>query len=124
MTTTHKHRPGMTYYTPNLEPMHIYAAWDDVTNQDRRVLVAGYDPEVPAAQKEIAPGTEFIIPIEVDDVAKVGSKLARARAKTNEVLEEARLTGLAALAAGMTEVDVSKSLGVDRMTVRKWQGKR
>ena len=129
---THTHKPGMTYYTdPKYRPegdglllMHIFAAYNDVTEQGRGVLVAGYDPKCPAAIKPIAPGTRFVIPKTVKQLADAGSKLCRARYDADNALAEAKRVGLKALAEGVTEVDVARSLGVDRMTVRKWRGKR
>jgi DNA-binding protein Fis len=53
-----------------------------------------------------------------------GRNLAKAREAVAEHLEYARLTALAALTDGVTEVKVAELVGVDRMTVRKWAGKR
>jgi transposase-like protein len=39
-------------------------------------------------------------------------------------MERARMAALEGLASGITEVKVARTLGVDRMTVRKWRGKR
>jgi transposase len=38
-------------------------------------------------------------------------------------MDEARTAALVAINDGMTEVDVAKQLGVNRMTVRRWLGK-
>lgn len=129
--TKHVHKAGMTYYQHpayneygDMGPMHIFAAWDSVTNQGKQVLVAGYDKKCPAAHKPIQAGTEFVIPGEVGKLAKAGSKLGKARMEVELAMADAKRTGLAALAVGVSEVDVAMSLGVDRMTVRKWQGKR
>jgi hypothetical protein len=131
---THTHKPGMTYitdpkYLPEddpepFRPMHIYAAWDDVTNQGRGVLVAGYDAKVPAAMKPIPPGTKFVIPKTVKELGAAGSALMAARYEADNALADAKRVALKAIESGVTEVDVANSLGVDRMTVRKWQGKR
>lgn len=53
-----------------------------------------------------------------------GAKLRRARSALAQALEEAELAGLQALAEGEPEASVARRLGVDRMTVRKWAGKR
>jgi DNA-binding CsgD family transcriptional regulator len=53
-----------------------------------------------------------------------GKRLARARAKLDAEMESAREIALDSLGSGATEVEVAKELGVDRMTVRKWAGKR
>ena len=60
----------------------------------------------------------------MSDLERVGRKLRSARTAAAAALEAARVAALAALADGDTEVDVAAALGVDRMTVRKWRGKR
>lgn len=50
-------------------------------------------------------------------------RLRAARESLNTAMEGARLAALKALDAGVSEVDVSRQLGVNRMTVRKWRGK-
>jgi hypothetical protein len=54
----------------------------------------------------------------------VGARLAAARKEAAQAMSGAKKAGLAALDDGVSEVDVAAALGVDRMTVRKWQGKR
>lgn len=58
------------------------------------------------------------------DLERAGAKLRRARASLSTALEKAEAVGLAALADGKPEAAVARALGVDRMTVRKWAGKR
>lgn len=58
------------------------------------------------------------------DLHRVGDALRAARKATEAAYAEAERAALAGLKAGFTEVGVADSLGVDRMTVRKWQGKR
>lgn len=53
-----------------------------------------------------------------------GRKLARVRAATKEALRTAEILARSALAEGVPETQIAKELGVDRMTVRKWAGKR
>jgi DNA-binding CsgD family transcriptional regulator len=55
---------------------------------------------------------------------RAGTSLRRARAALAEALLTAEREGLAALAQGESEAAVARTLGVDRMTVRKWAGKR
>lgn len=57
-------------------------------------------------------------------LTKAGRKIARLRADLAAAMAEAREIALTALQGGETEVDVARELGVDRMTVRKWRGKR
>ena len=57
-------------------------------------------------------------------LARAGRRLVTSRARTDDALDAVREAVLAALAAGMTEVDAARLGQVDRMTVRKWQGKR
>lgn len=59
-----------------------------------------------------------------DELVKAGRRLQRARKAADDAYEAARLVALNALAGGVTEVEVSQKLGVNRMTVRKWGGKR
>lgn len=58
------------------------------------------------------------------EMERAGDRLRRARAAVEKATEEARLMALEALAAGAAESAVARTLGVDRMTVRKWAGKR
>ena len=58
------------------------------------------------------------------DLAALGANLLTARGELAYRTEKAREGGLAALDAGESESAVAKALGVDRMTVRKWAGKR
>ena len=60
----------------------------------------------------------------MSDLERAGAKLRRARVAVAAAIEEAERVALAALAEGETEVAVARALGVDRMTVRKWAGKR
>ena len=57
-------------------------------------------------------------------LARAGRRLVTSRARTDDALDAVREAVLAALAAGMTEVDAARLGQVDRMTVRKWRGKR
>lgn len=59
-----------------------------------------------------------------DDLERVGRKLRSARKAQSEAMEAGRIAALDALTEGYTEVQVANTLGVDRMTVRKWAGKR
>jgi hypothetical protein len=58
------------------------------------------------------------------DLIRAGDALRSARSDEKAAYEEARRCALAALDAGATEYAVANTLGVDRMTVRKWDGKR
>jgi hypothetical protein len=53
-----------------------------------------------------------------------GRKLARARAQAAEALRIAEVIGRSAIADGVPETQIATELGIDRMTVRKWAGKR
>jgi DNA-binding GntR family transcriptional regulator len=52
------------------------------------------------------------------------SKLARARAAVTEALRVAQVMAQSAYGEGIPETRIAEELGVDRMTVRKWVGKR
>jgi DNA-binding GntR family transcriptional regulator len=51
-------------------------------------------------------------------------KLARARAAATEALRVAKIMAQSAHDEGIAETQIAEELGVDRMTVRKWLGKR
>ena len=53
-----------------------------------------------------------------------GRKLARARTATAEALRVAQIMARSAHDEGVPETQIAAELGVDRMTVRKWAGKR
>lgn len=58
------------------------------------------------------------------ELQRAGDRLRRARAGLARAIEQAEAEGLRALAEGVPEAAVARALGVDRMTVRKWAGKR
>jgi hypothetical protein len=51
------------------------------------------------------------------------TRLIKARQQLAAATDFARKTGLTMLEQGATEVEVAEALGVNRLTVRKWQGK-
>jgi DNA-binding GntR family transcriptional regulator len=53
-----------------------------------------------------------------------GKKLAKARAAVSEALRVAEVLARSAHAEDIPETQIAAELGVDRMTVRKWLGKR
>jgi DNA-binding transcriptional regulator YiaG len=53
-----------------------------------------------------------------------GNRIRKARTKLSEEMAEAKRIALDALKSGATEAEVARLLGVDRMTIRKWEGKR
>ncbi|KAA9104995.1 helix-turn-helix domain-containing protein [Microbacterium rhizomatis] len=59
-----------------------------------------------------------------DELERAGARLRRARASLDSATEAARETALQALAEGHAEAAVARSLGVTRMTIRSWAGKR
>lgn len=59
-----------------------------------------------------------------DDLSRSGASLARARARVKAKLEEAESLAVQADGEGVPEAEIARLLGVDRMTVRKWLGKR
>lgn len=58
------------------------------------------------------------------DLERAGNRLRRARAALSKAIEEAEAEAIRALSEGTSESAVARTLGVDRMTVRKWAGKR
>lgn len=59
-----------------------------------------------------------------ENLERAGRKLRSAREAADDALEAARLVVLAEIANGVTESEAARTLGVDRMTIRKWVGKR
>jgi hypothetical protein len=57
-------------------------------------------------------------------LATAGRRLAAARTKEAAAMTQVRETAIAAYAAGETEAGIARALGVDRMAVREWLGKR
>lgn len=57
----------------------------------------------------------------VDDVAE---RLTKARIDLANEMVTAREVAIEAIADGATEAGIARSLGLDRMTIRKWLGKR
>lgn len=53
-----------------------------------------------------------------------GTRLAKARANLQTAMNDARETAITAATDGVPETRISAQLGVDRMTVRRWLGKR
>ena len=58
------------------------------------------------------------------NLARAGRKLRSARKAEREAFEVAATAARLAWESGATEVEIAQALGVDRMTVRKWRGKR
>ena len=58
------------------------------------------------------------------ELERVGRSLRSARSAQQAAFESARVAAVAAMAAGVSESQVARTVGVDRMTVRKWAGKR
>lgn len=55
---------------------------------------------------------------------RAGKKLQAARAAEQRAFESAKQAAIAAFECGAPEAEIARALGVDRMTVRKWLGKR
>jgi len=55
---------------------------------------------------------------------QAGRELRSARHAEQNAYEAARLATINAWEDGATEVEIARILGVNRMTVRKWRGKR
>jgi len=56
--------------------------------------------------------------------ADVGKTLAKARAKADEAMAAARQVAVMAVDDGAPEATTARDVGVDRMALRKWLGKR
>ena len=62
-------------------------------------------------------------PVGAVDLTALGAGLRAARLAVDEATSLARAGVVRALEEGRSESEVARSLGVDRMTVRKWAGK-
>lgn len=58
------------------------------------------------------------------DLTHAASTLAKARAAEQAAMDSARVAALDAIANGVPEAVAARTLGVNRMTVRRWLGKR
>lgn len=59
-----------------------------------------------------------------DELRSAGERLRFARTTAARVRDEAKAVALQAVQAGVSESAVAQLVGVDRMTVRNWRGKR
>jgi DNA invertase Pin-like site-specific DNA recombinase len=59
-----------------------------------------------------------------EELKKIGNKWHKAREKERALVIELYAAIVAAVNAGMTEVEAAKVAGVDRMTIRRALGKR
>jgi transposase len=59
----------------------------------------------------------------MNELERIARALIKDRARLAATMEAAEQAAVAAIAEGATEVDVAKTLGVNRMTVRRWLGK-
>lgn len=60
----------------------------------------------------------------VTEIEQAAADLARARESLRVAMAAAQSSAVGALSRGEPEAAVARALGVDRMTVRKWAGKR
>lgn len=58
-----------------------------------------------------------------NELSKAGRRLRSARTALKDAMTGAESAARDAWEAGVTEVEIASTLGVDRMTVRKWRGK-
>jgi transposase len=56
-------------------------------------------------------------------LTKAASDLGKARRQLDIAMKAAKDAAIAAHGDGVTEVDIAQTIGVNRMTVRKWLGK-
>jgi len=55
---------------------------------------------------------------------ELGRRRAMLREELQAITERLQAKALEEIAAGRAEAEVAREAGVDRMTMRKWQGKR
>lgn len=59
----------------------------------------------------------------MDAINTAAAGLRRARNLLAAAMQQAELAAIAAAAEGTPETEIARSLGVNRMTVRRWLGK-
>ena len=59
----------------------------------------------------------------MNELKKAARDLTNARARLADAMKFAADVAVTAHAEGVTEVDLTQHLGVNRMTIRKWLGK-
>jgi len=59
----------------------------------------------------------------MSDLDAVAARYEAVRTALHEATVEAKAAAVEAVAAGMSEVEAARRLGVSRMTLRKWIGK-
>lgn len=57
------------------------------------------------------------------DLEKIARRIARNREQWDQIAVDAEAAVITAHAGGMSEVEIARTLGVNRTTVRKWLGK-
>lgn len=57
------------------------------------------------------------------DLVKAARSIAKARAALESAMRQGKTAAIEAHAAGMPETEIATTLGVNRMTVRRWLGK-
>ncbi|HEY4377857.1 MAG TPA: hypothetical protein VGM93_11900 [Acidimicrobiales bacterium] len=62
--------------------------------------------------------------METPDLYALGQRRAAAKAELDRATAEAKAAALAMAAQGVSEVELSRRLKVDRMTIRDWLGKK
>ncbi|MGA9678559.1 MAG: hypothetical protein WBR28_25965 [Mycobacterium sp.] len=92
----------------------------------RAMIAKTYSDGDPNANAAYSAAIRYIKTAEKDRDATItaaGEDLAEARDDLEVVYAAARAITILAIEDGKSEVSVSKGLGVDRMTIRKWVGK-
>lgn len=56
-------------------------------------------------------------------ISSAAARLSRARKQLDAAMEQAETAAISAAADGMPETEIARTLGVNRMTVRRWLGK-
>jgi hypothetical protein len=66
---------------------------------------------------------DLCILVYMNALTKAASDLGKARRQLDIAMKAAKDAAIAAHGDGVTEVDIAQTIGVNRMTVRKWLGK-
>lgn len=110
----------VTKVTP-LAEVELYEVDLPVTASDAEVLAA-VESLAPIESKRQANGPAFISWRELGSLDDVAAELAATRAAYERATEQAK-AALDDYAGEMSERELARKLGVDRITIRRWRGK-
>lgn len=104
---------------PPWDLMDQYDYRYESTAMDVRLVLEEWEKAAPGRRPA---GVEVFEPLDTD-LGREGDGLGLARAQLSLATQKAQAAAIRARESGVTETRIATTLGVDRMTVRKWLGK-